>query len=470
MKRKLWGALLGATMSLAATQAAAEDVAVVIGVGKYGNPDANLPGIEKDVAQVEGFAQRMGYRRVVVLRDGQATHAGIVAAMGSALAQAGPNDRVLIYFSGHGTQIPDVNGDEPDGLDEALVAYDFGSGRTPSGQSTFVNVVTDDEIGALLGQSKSQNVLLMIDACHSGTIDKAVSFDQPLLGNTVGYRKFLPVPGLGSRTKAFGVKPTGSNAGSVKYISLSAAADDQAATATATGSAFTVGLAKAIDNHSAEGSVTPVQLVREAQAFIDRFVSASQRFNPQIQGDPSLRDKAIILSDTSSGNGPNWTNAQNLVANLSRLKIEGVKARYADGELLRFAIETPSGGYLNVLSVNPDDTVTLLYPNKYNKDNKIGPGELNIPTAQMPFQLPAGAPFGKTMILAIVTNTPYSLLDSSVDGKDAPAPLATPSLGGLLDLKERAFSVAEKTEASAAGGPWGATVVTEVCSSSGQCR
>lgn len=44
--------------------------------------------------------------------------------------QGSPTNRVIFstvlgYFSGHGHHVPDINGDEEDGFDEAIVPADF---------------------------------------------------------------------------------------------------------------------------------------------------------------------------------------------------------------------------------------------------------------------------------------------------------------------------------------------------------
>ncbi|EIN14223.1 peptidase C14 [Punctularia strigosozonata HHB-11173 SS5] len=53
------------------------------------------------------------------------------------LAQdARPGDSLFFHFSGHGKQIPDLDGDETDGYDEAIVPLDYGQ----------TGYITDDEM------------------------------------------------------------------------------------------------------------------------------------------------------------------------------------------------------------------------------------------------------------------------------------------------------------------------------------
>ena len=72
-----------------------------------------------------------------------------------------PGDYALFYYSGHGTQIPDQNGDEADGKDEAIVPYDAGN--------TIESYITDDQLGAWTSQIKAAETLVILDSCHSGT-------------------------------------------------------------------------------------------------------------------------------------------------------------------------------------------------------------------------------------------------------------------------------------------------------------
>lgn len=70
-------------------------------------------------------------------------------------------EQVFIAYSGHGTQVQDENHDERDALDSALVPLDF---RTQG-------LIIDDDIATILSQFHPRtDVILLIDACHSGTI------------------------------------------------------------------------------------------------------------------------------------------------------------------------------------------------------------------------------------------------------------------------------------------------------------
>jgi len=99
-----------------------------------------------------------------VLLDEQATVDNFKAAFEQALIKrAKPNDVVVIYFSGHGSVAPDLNGDEGDGTDETLVLHDS---RTNN-----VSDLLDDEFNAMLEQlhEHTQPIIVILDSCNSGT-------------------------------------------------------------------------------------------------------------------------------------------------------------------------------------------------------------------------------------------------------------------------------------------------------------
>ena len=97
--------------------------------------------------------------QIKTLTNQQATKANIIKAFNHWLIDATQSgDKVLFYYSGHGYQIFDESGDEPDQQDETLVSYDaWVDGR---------NMVTDDELKELFQKLDDRQVLAVVDSCH----------------------------------------------------------------------------------------------------------------------------------------------------------------------------------------------------------------------------------------------------------------------------------------------------------------
>lgn len=101
------------------------------------------------------------------LEDQAATREAIISTMKQFISDTRADDMVYIHFSGHGSQVEDQNGDEQDGLDETILSYDA---RTPG-----VRDITDDELGRMLASLPTQNALVVLDSCHSGTATRSAS-------------------------------------------------------------------------------------------------------------------------------------------------------------------------------------------------------------------------------------------------------------------------------------------------------
>ena len=138
--------------------------ALCIGINNYPGTHMDLSGCVNDANDWAAALTERGYS-VSKLLDTQATKAAMVAAMNTLLAGAAAGDDVVISFSGHGTYQPDSDGDEIDGLDEALCPHDI---QTSGG------ALTDDEIRVIFANRKPGVKLLFIaDSCHSGTVNRA---------------------------------------------------------------------------------------------------------------------------------------------------------------------------------------------------------------------------------------------------------------------------------------------------------
>ena len=119
-----------------------------------------------------GFSER----NITILTNDGATRSAIVAALKQLVEISGSGDHIYIHFSCHGQQMADDDGDEPDGLDEAIIPYDARR-RFEQGVYEGGNHLRDDELKIYLDAIRAKagtygNVVLVVDACHSGTMDR----------------------------------------------------------------------------------------------------------------------------------------------------------------------------------------------------------------------------------------------------------------------------------------------------------
>ena len=161
---------------LIVSAARGEDRALLIGVGRYAGITARLNGVSLDISMMSEVAELLGFtgHEIKVLEQEAASTARVYETIEEWLVKgAGPDDRVLFYFSGHGSQIPDENNDEKDQFDEVLLLYDVAL-TEKRGQQTLTGVLVDDHFNHMLGRMKSRNVLVILDACHSGSATRSL--------------------------------------------------------------------------------------------------------------------------------------------------------------------------------------------------------------------------------------------------------------------------------------------------------
>ena len=147
--------------------------ALVVGIDEYlgFGPESQLAGAVRDARiMAEVLVTRHGFAPGDVLqRLGiEATRRAVLDALETIRGRVGFRDQVLLFFSGHGSQMTDREGDEGDGLDETLVPCD--SGRENSRNRD----VTDDEINFWAARilEKTPHLTLIFDCCHSATLHR----------------------------------------------------------------------------------------------------------------------------------------------------------------------------------------------------------------------------------------------------------------------------------------------------------
>jgi hypothetical protein len=83
-------------------------------------------------------------------------------------------DTLIFQYSGHGSQVKDIHGDEEDGYDETICPIDFMKPRVILYKGVEYEVdsqIIDDEINEiLLKVPRGAKLLMLSDSCHSGTI------------------------------------------------------------------------------------------------------------------------------------------------------------------------------------------------------------------------------------------------------------------------------------------------------------
>lgn len=139
--------------------------ALVVGISKYRSAEIRpLAYARKDAEAFARFLmspQGGGFPReqVQVLLDEEATAAGLRRGLHSFLRQANADDRVLVYFAGHGRQ--------PGGL--GGIPYFLTYDTDP--REMAVTAVPMDEFKRAVSQSiTARQIIAFIDACHSGGV------------------------------------------------------------------------------------------------------------------------------------------------------------------------------------------------------------------------------------------------------------------------------------------------------------
>jgi hypothetical protein len=136
-------------------------VALCIGIDKY--RERPLSGCVNDAQQWGSALAELDFD-VRYLLDKKATCRAMQDALRDLLTGARPGDVLVMQYAGHGTQLPDDNGDEDDGFDEAFVPVDYHTGAL---------FLRDDVVATTLDALPAGvSLTLFMDCCHCGTISR----------------------------------------------------------------------------------------------------------------------------------------------------------------------------------------------------------------------------------------------------------------------------------------------------------
>lgn len=137
--------------------------ALLIGINRYKIPGADLRGCVNDVKNMQAIlAQQYGFagKDIATLTDLAATTKAMQAAVSKLIRDARKGEVLLLHYSGHGSNVPDANGDEADRRDEILCPTDL----------DWKKPFLDDWLRKTIdGLRAGVSLTVIMDCCHSGS-------------------------------------------------------------------------------------------------------------------------------------------------------------------------------------------------------------------------------------------------------------------------------------------------------------
>lgn len=408
----------------------AADRALVVGVETYGDSRVpGTPGCVLDATETAKFlAGRHGFPvdSIKVLTDAEATAANIEKVFRQWLIDGTqPGDRVFFLYAGHGSQLPDDNGDEADGEDETIAPYDVNP-ETGTGE------IRDDVFDEMIAQLSGRRAVLVFDSCHSGTISRDIpklsAFPRGggarYLPRPAQFRALLPEPGSGA-VSAYSVgaspgtrdlKRVGGflDSGKIKALSgvviISAAAATQRAYPLEVGSELRGALSFVFADEQQSGSPTLRELKSRISARIQSLhttgkLDGDQQPQFDVVSTVPLEDEPLFASNVSAP-------AVALTNPISPIRLSLAtsdnRALYHAGENISYRVTSDTAGYLYLLVFSTNSVATCIFPNDNDRDNHIAAGTQLIPRSKT-YEFPVSEPYGRDVFVALLSKERINL-------------------------------------------------------------
>jgi metacaspase-1 len=155
-----------------------------VSAAHYGGWSGELNACEFDAGDMAAIATSRKMKPTVLLTK-KATRSNVLAGIRDAAKKLKAGGLFFLTYSGHGGQIPDITGEEPDKQDETWCLYD--------------GELIDDELYLELSRfAACVRILVLSDSCHSGTVTREIR-PQPSAAVANGRSKLMP-PAVGQRT------------------------------------------------------------------------------------------------------------------------------------------------------------------------------------------------------------------------------------------------------------------------------
>lgn len=434
-----------------AAPALAADRALLIAIDDYADERLQQPNNGAAVRDAEALQAMLiahqGYtaENIKILKDGDALKSGITGAIKDWLAAGtGAGDRAYFYYAGLGYFTDDQNGDEADGLDEAIVPYDAVSeGKAIDG------LLTDDDLSAaLIAGLPGRKVSAIFDAGFSGHVTRAKVATRAI--SVVSKGKIVArTPDLSELTRAISVEPKvaeqkaeagsgfleGAGPGVVEWL---AAAPSQTAYVDSEGEGghgvfsqlYIDGWNGKADEDS-NGEVSKPELLRYLQKGSQEFCTSHAEYC-EMGLAPAIYPATALAEVVGYNNkaAPDYAEASKS-ATLSIETLQDLIGRGNDDGIeleqtpsspvklgtrgIKIRVTSPREGHLVLLDLSDTGELIQLYPNQYTR-KRLG-DDADIIRAGQPTTVPDafyGISFnakslGKGYLMAIVSPDPIVL-------------------------------------------------------------
>ena len=148
--------------------------ALLVGINDYPGAQNDLQGCVNDITNV--YDVLVKYFEfispdITLLSNKRATKKAILDGLKGLIANSSAGDTLVFHYSGHGSQVRDVEGDElKDGKDEIICPWDFDWDGI---------YIKDDDLATLFSNlKKGVHLEVLLDSCHSGTGTREIILDR----------------------------------------------------------------------------------------------------------------------------------------------------------------------------------------------------------------------------------------------------------------------------------------------------
>ncbi len=341
---------------------------------------------------------------ITCLVDREATTQGIIDAFRkNILKPHKATDVVVIVFSTHGSQVADLDGDEADGLDEIPCTYDVD-------WQDMETWLTDDIIRSLIDSLKTQKILTLVGACHSGTMTRSVT----LAG---GYPEFVNFGFLPSRSPSLGqIEEDGGENPDVLLAACKA--DEVSYRQNGVGNIFLQELARLLRSNdgivSSRAAVNQVGKMCSDIGTSAGFLNPPKTWTPVAEG-PEVDLKEFLTPQTSSAPSVTPSPPQplpTLPATHSgdiHIELKTNQQTFREGERMKVTVTPNADCYLRLYYLSAEREIIQIFPNLYQQEHQFKAGEARtIGGAGAGFELRMSPPFGNEILMAVGSSEPFT--------------------------------------------------------------